>query len=691
MSHMLQEAVALPNRPTQAVAVRKQSPASLYVDLLKKSILEDLYTENEVRLLYLRWCLEGKETFQQDLYMDVRRRWPNVYQEYVKLREFGLAYRRPMEHLGFPHTMLNRRRVENIESCLETILKENVPGDCMECGVWRGGSVIFMRGYLAAHGVTDRTVWVADSFEGIPAPVLPQDAGLNLSKDTHPMLAIDLETVRDLFERYGLLDEQVRFLKGWFKDTLPAAPVERLALLRLDGDLYESTMDALQALYHKVVPGGFVIIDDYGCLEPCRRAVTEFREKHGITEPIHEVDWTAVYWRRAPEQEIVTKESTMSQILQEAVALPALASPLIDAHHADVSQPWSGLAEITVDVRPNPGLGPVMLEVSIQNSGVILGKEVTDSGTSQVRFGIQTDLLPNGPAVVIFTAKQDKFVWESGMTFQASNPPAVGPLAAPEAPKAAAEDDPARRTTDSDVLWRQYGERAPVANEPRFPMQPFALPIPNNVLRESSSVGHLDIFYAIAEAWGHMVMHFLPENPVVLDIGCSCGKLARFLYMNPRLRYVGTDIFLPAIEWCREAFTPLAGDRFHFDHFNAHSAVYNPQGTIQPRDYRFPYADGTFNAVVCASLFTHLLEPDSVHYLEEISRLLGPRGRAIISIHIKPAEGTRFSGDEARIDIDQDYFAEMANRAGLRLFEVVGNVYGQQVLVFETVVDSANA
>ena len=179
-----------------------------------------------------------------------------------------------------------------------TRLAERVPGDCMECGVWRGGAVIFMRGYLAAHQVTNRTVWVADSFEGIPPPTLEQDSGLDLSKPTHPMLAIDLETVQNLFDRYSLLDGQVRFLKGWFKDTLPSAPIEKLALLRLDGDLYESTRDALNALYHKVVPGGFVIIDDYGCLAPCRRAVDEFREKNKIAEPLTPVDWTAVYWQR---------------------------------------------------------------------------------------------------------------------------------------------------------------------------------------------------------------------------------------------------------------------------------------------------------------------------------------------------------------------------------------------------------
>jgi SAM-dependent methyltransferase len=373
----------------------------------------------------------------------------------------------------------------------------------------------------------------------------------------------------------------------------------------------------------------------------------------------------AGYWRRASDPKIGMKEPSMSPRLEES---PAIASPLINAHHADVSQPWSGQAEITVEVQPNPGLGPVTLEVSIENSEVILAKEISDPGISEVRFGIQTDLLPDGPAVLMFTARQDKFIWESGLAFSVSNPKAV------IAPK----------TNDSDVMWRQYGESAPVENEPRWPAQPYSLAIPNSVLRESSSVSQLETFYVIAEAWGHMVMHFLPENPVVLDIGCSCGKLARFLYMNPLLRYVGVDIFLPAIEWCRQAFAPLAGDRFRFEHFDGYSAVYNPQGKIHARDYNFPVDDRACNAVVCASLFTHLLEPDCVHYLAEISRVLAPGGRAIISIHTKTAEGQRFSGDEARIDIDQDYFVQLASQAGLRLLQVVGRVYGQQVLVFES-------
>jgi hypothetical protein len=139
---------------------------------------------------------------------------------------------------------------------------------------------------------------VADSFQGLPAPTLKEDEGLDLTAARYPMLAIDLETVRDLFERYGLLDDQVRFLPGWFKDTLPSAPIRKLSLLRLDGDMYESTMDALNALYDKVAEGGFVIVDDYGVLPQCKRAVTEFREARGISDAIVEVDWTGAFWRK---------------------------------------------------------------------------------------------------------------------------------------------------------------------------------------------------------------------------------------------------------------------------------------------------------------------------------------------------------------------------------------------------------
>lgn len=197
------------------------------------------------------------------------------------------------------HTMIGRKRLANIRFCLERVLADDVAGDVIETGVWRGGATIFMRGVLKAHDVTDRVVWVADSFAGLPPPDTanyPADAGMDLCDV--PELAVDLETVRDNFARYGLLDEQVRFLAGYFRDTLPEAPIERLSLLRLDGDLYESTLQALTFLYPKVSPGGFVIVDDYHAIEPCRRAVHDYLRAHHLTVEVHRVDWSGVFWRK---------------------------------------------------------------------------------------------------------------------------------------------------------------------------------------------------------------------------------------------------------------------------------------------------------------------------------------------------------------------------------------------------------
>ncbi len=137
------------------------------------------------------------------------------------------------------HTMIGLKRLEDFQYCVETAIKEGIPGDLIETGVWRGGACIFMRAILKAYGEESRTVWVADSFAGLPPPDAqnyPADAGDILH--THDVLAIPRETVARNFEAYDLLDDQVRFLQGWFKDTLPNAPIKQLAVMRLDGDLY---------------------------------------------------------------------------------------------------------------------------------------------------------------------------------------------------------------------------------------------------------------------------------------------------------------------------------------------------------------------------------------------------------------------------------------------------------------------
>jgi predicted O-methyltransferase YrrM len=196
-------------------------------------------------------------------------------------------------------TMLGMERLDNIEHCIVTAISDRVPGDVIETGVWRGGGTIFMKAVLDVYGATDRCVWVADSFEGLPPPNVekyPDDRGSTFWKQT---LDVSVDQVKRNFEMYGLLDDRVKFLKGFFSDTMPTAPIGKLAVLRLDGDMYESTYVCLEHLYPKVSPGGFVIVDDYGCVPECAKATEDYRKRHGITDPIQKIDWTGVYWRKA--------------------------------------------------------------------------------------------------------------------------------------------------------------------------------------------------------------------------------------------------------------------------------------------------------------------------------------------------------------------------------------------------------
>jgi hypothetical protein len=160
-----------------------------------------------------------------------------------------------------------------------------------------------MRGLLAAHGVTDRTVWVADSFQGLPtSPANSVDEGMYNFPQVVQLgrFTIDLETVKGHFARYGLLDEQVQFLAGWFNETLPAAPIDQLAVLRLDGDYYDSTRDTLVNLYPKLSVGGYVIIDDWGLDQICgeKEAVLEYRQTQNISDEIIPIDYHSAYWRK---------------------------------------------------------------------------------------------------------------------------------------------------------------------------------------------------------------------------------------------------------------------------------------------------------------------------------------------------------------------------------------------------------
>lgn len=257
--------------------------AGLYIDLLKRCVTNSIYDDDldTMRGSFRKDPNTGKLVGAEPAAADPKRKflggiWPTR-----------------------AHTMIGIPRLENLQRCLETVIREGVPGDLIETGVWRGGASIFMRGVLKAHGVTDRKVWVADSFAGLP----PTDASVHvgdsaLALDRFADLAVPLEAVRENFARYGLLDEQVEFLEGWFRDSLPQAPIEKLAVMRLDGDLYESTMDALSALYPKLSEGGFVILDDYNAVAGCNDATHEYRDAMGIEDRLTPIKGGGAFWRK---------------------------------------------------------------------------------------------------------------------------------------------------------------------------------------------------------------------------------------------------------------------------------------------------------------------------------------------------------------------------------------------------------
>lgn len=139
---------------------------------------------------------------------------------------------------------------------------------------------------------------VADSFRGLPKPDevnFPSDRG-----DKHysqEFLAVSRQQVESNFMKYNLLDCQVIFLEGWFKDTLSYVPSEKLSIVRLDGDLYESTWQAISSLYPKLSSGGYCIVDDYH-LKGCRQAIDDYREQNSISTPIQQTKGNPVYWRK---------------------------------------------------------------------------------------------------------------------------------------------------------------------------------------------------------------------------------------------------------------------------------------------------------------------------------------------------------------------------------------------------------
>jgi len=279
------------------------------LELLKRSLLNELTIDMEAQLLHTVLSCANQQPLELESFWRARRNQGLI--EAIRtardggdtlwlkgrLASGGTATRYDLRNYSeFAATLIGRKRLDHLQTCAETAILEGIEGDFLEAGVWRGGACILLAGVLKAYGES-RNVWLADSFEGLPAATEPEDQGWDLSATVLPVLAVSREEVTELFIRYDLLGENIRFLAGFFRETLPTYPGKRLAILRIDADLYSSTWEALTQLYPFVADGGFVIVDDYGSIEPCRNAVDLFTSKLGGVS-LKWIDAHGVFWRR---------------------------------------------------------------------------------------------------------------------------------------------------------------------------------------------------------------------------------------------------------------------------------------------------------------------------------------------------------------------------------------------------------
>ena len=231
--------------------------ADLYLDMVKKSLADALHDGGYY------WPLPRPKSLVKRAVFDllvargirpVRVLDPSIREEGTERPPNGPAWL----EVTSAHTLLGLKRLNNLQRRIEDVLKRCVPGDLIETGVWRGGACIFMRAILKARGVRDRKVWAADSFEGLPVPDparYPFDRGSTFHEERG--FAVSLEEVRRNFEKYGLLDDQVEFVKGWFRETLPKLVDHKWEVIHLDGDMYQSTFEALVSFYPGLSPGGY--------------------------------------------------------------------------------------------------------------------------------------------------------------------------------------------------------------------------------------------------------------------------------------------------------------------------------------------------------------------------------------------------------------------------------------------------
>ena len=201
-----------------------------------------------------------------------------------------------------PYTMTSVERLKSLSDAVNYVVENNIEGDFVECGTWKGGSVMCMQKKLMRLNQNDRKFWVFDTYEGMPEP---DDVDKNFNKTAAQQLLDAEEKDNSLTWAYsnyeettgnilstGYPAEKINFVKGLVEDTIPETQIESIALLRLDTDWYSSTKFELENLYPKLVKGGVLIIDDYGHWEGCKKAVDEYFKLNNIPVFMSRIDYT---------------------------------------------------------------------------------------------------------------------------------------------------------------------------------------------------------------------------------------------------------------------------------------------------------------------------------------------------------------------------------------------------------------
>jgi hypothetical protein len=234
-----------------------------YIDLIKRAITNYLYLGGETQ----------QDAFRCVTHYDLEQgRWQ-------------------IEPLSRPTTLLTKSQLDLIEKAVLAVEVKGVAGDFIEAGIWRGGAIALMRALLKAYNISGRKVFAADSFAGIPKNTRAINDPVDLWSDRW---VASLDEVRQAISRFGLLDDKIEFVDGYFQDSLKSLEGKRFSIVRLDSDSYDSVETSLEYLYPLLSQGGFLIVDDWH-LPGCRMAVMEYRSQLGIKDEVHEWDGNA-YW-----------------------------------------------------------------------------------------------------------------------------------------------------------------------------------------------------------------------------------------------------------------------------------------------------------------------------------------------------------------------------------------------------------